>query len=121
MANLYRSREGLSARPVANSDEIQLRIDPVHADLDEEITGLHKKVTMLKTVAQEIESEAKFQNDYISQLQMALSKTQAGLKNNMKRLNRAMAQKGSNHVLHVILFGLACFSVLYLWSKHLRR
>ncbi|RVX23285.1 Bet1-like protein [Vitis vinifera] len=50
MANLYRSREGLSARPVANSDEIQLRIDPVHADLDEEITGLHKKVTMLKTV-----------------------------------------------------------------------
>ncbi|OVA03498.1 hypothetical protein BVC80_8325g10 [Macleaya cordata] len=45
----YRSREGLSTRAVSNSDEIQLRIDPMHADLDEEITGLHRKITQLKT------------------------------------------------------------------------
>lgn len=43
--------QGLSARPVANSDEIQLRIDPLHADLDEEISGLHKQVTQLKHVS----------------------------------------------------------------------
>ncbi|KAK6237926.1 hypothetical protein QUC31_003395, partial [Theobroma cacao] len=51
MANPYRSSQGLSARPVANSDEIQLRIDPLHADLDEEISGLHKQVTQLKHVS----------------------------------------------------------------------
>ncbi|OVA15259.1 hypothetical protein BVC80_5g49 [Macleaya cordata] len=64
----YRSREGLSTRAVSNSDEIQLRIDPMNADLDDEITGLRTKITQLKTVAQEIGSEAKFQNDFITQL-----------------------------------------------------
>ncbi|KAG2389699.1 Bet1-like protein [Vigna angularis] len=38
----YRSRDGLSTRPVGASEEIQLRIDPM--DLDEEITGLHRQV-----------------------------------------------------------------------------
>ena len=37
-------------RNAANSDEIQLRIDPVHGDLDEEIDGLHSRVRMLKGV-----------------------------------------------------------------------
>ncbi|CAL5415016.1 unnamed protein product [Camellia sinensis] len=64
----YRSREGLSTRQVGNSDEIQLRIDPMHGDLDDEITGLHKQVRLLRNVAQEIESEAKFQNDFLNQL-----------------------------------------------------
>ncbi|WOK92197.1 bet1-like protein [Canna indica] len=40
-----RWREGLVARPAA---EIQLRIDPVHGDLDEEIDGLHRKIRQLK-------------------------------------------------------------------------
>ncbi|CAL5348860.1 unnamed protein product [Camellia sinensis] len=44
----YRSREGLSTRQVGNSDEIQLRIDPMHGDLDDEITGLHKQVRLLR-------------------------------------------------------------------------
>ncbi|KDP29742.1 hypothetical protein JCGZ_18677 [Jatropha curcas] len=54
MANPYRSREGLSARTVGNSDEVQVRIDPVHADLDEEILGLHKQVSQLKNVCVEL-------------------------------------------------------------------
>ncbi|KAL5982345.1 hypothetical protein ACLOJK_016416 [Asimina triloba] len=66
-AGPLRSREGI-ARAAANSDEIQLRIDPMHADLDEEIVGLRTKLSQLKSVAQEIGSEAKFQNDFISQL-----------------------------------------------------
>ena len=37
-------------RNAASSDEIQLRIDPVHGDLDEEIDGLHSRVRMLKGV-----------------------------------------------------------------------
>lgn len=43
-------REGLFARPAASSDEIQLRIDPMHGDLDEEISGLYGKVRQLKGV-----------------------------------------------------------------------
>lgn len=42
--------DGLSARQGSNSDEIQLRIDPVHGDLDEEISGLHSQVRRLKSV-----------------------------------------------------------------------
>ncbi|KAM7253255.1 hypothetical protein ACFE04_025873 [Oxalis oulophora] len=73
----YRSREGLSTRPVAsNSDEIQLRIDPMHGDLDDGITSLYSQV------AQEIGTEAKSQKDFLDQLQMTLIKAQAGVKNN---------------------------------------
>ncbi|KAJ7943707.1 Bet1-like protein [Quillaja saponaria] len=121
MANPYRSSEGLSARPFGNSDEIQLRIDPVHADLDEEISGLHSQVRRLKSVAQEIEAETKLQNDIISDLQMAMSQARAGVKNGMRRLNRTISQHGSNHILHVIIFGLVCFSIVYFWTKLSRR
>ncbi|XP_052189174.1 bet1-like protein At4g14600 [Diospyros lotus] len=117
----YRSREGLSTRQVASSDEIQLRIDPMHGDLDDEITGLHKQVKLLRNVAQEIESEAKFQNDFLNQLQMTLIKAQAGVKNNMRRLNKSIIQQGSNHVIHVVLFALLCFTIVYFWSKFSRR
>ncbi|KAH7654679.1 protein transport protein SFT1 protein [Dioscorea alata] len=116
-----RSREGLTARPVAGTDEIQLRIDPMHGDLDEEISGLHQKIRRLKGVAQEIETEAKYQNDFISQLQMTLIKAQAGVKNNMRRLNKSIIQQGSNHVVHVVLFALFCFFLVYLWTKFSRR
>nr|GEY10497.1 BET1-like protein At4g14600 [Tanacetum cinerariifolium] len=88
----YRSREGLSTRQGTGSDEIQLRIDPMHADLDDEISGLRKQVRQLKNVASEIESEAKFQNEFINQLQMTLIKAQAGVKNNMRRLNKSIVQ-----------------------------
>jgi len=42
-------REGLSTRPVASSDEIQLHIDP-GIDFDDEITGLRGQVRKLKNV-----------------------------------------------------------------------
>ncbi|XP_058096974.1 bet1-like protein At4g14600 [Magnolia sinica] len=116
-----RSREGINTRAAANSNEIQLRIDPMHADLDEEIVGLRSKLSQLKNVAQEIGSEAKFQNDFITQLQMTMIKAQAGVKNNMRRLNKSIIQQGSNHVMHVVLFALLCFFAVYLWSKISRR
>ncbi|RXH73917.1 hypothetical protein DVH24_016739 [Malus domestica] len=102
----YRSREGLNPRPAANMDEIQLRIDPMHADLDEDINGLHNQV------AQVIGTEAKFQNEFLDQLHMTLLKGQAGLKNNVRRLNRSIIRSGSNHVVHVVAFGLVCFFVV---------
>ncbi|KAJ8426645.1 hypothetical protein Cgig2_029829 [Carnegiea gigantea] len=81
----FRSSDGLSTRQVGTSDEIQLRIDPMHADLDNEIMGLRSQVKKLKNVsfvysnqifmsqaaslvAQEIHSEAKYQNEFVNQL-----------------------------------------------------
>ncbi|XP_021683643.2 bet1-like protein At4g14600 isoform X2 [Hevea brasiliensis] len=64
----YRSREGLSTRPVAGSDEIQLRIDPMQADFDDEISGLRSQVRQLRNVAQEIGMEAKFHKDFLDKL-----------------------------------------------------
>lgn len=117
----YRSREGLSTRPAASSDEIQLQIDPMQGDLDDEISGLHGQIKRLKSVAREIESEAKYQNDFLNQLQMTLIKAQAGVKNNMRRLNRSIIQQGSNHIVHVVVFALLIFTMLYLYSKISRR
>ncbi|GKV09426.1 hypothetical protein SLE2022_325630 [Rubroshorea leprosula] len=116
----YRSREGLSTRPVAGSDEIQLRIDPMHGDLDDEITGLRSQVRQLRNVAHEIGSEAKFQKDFLEQLQMIMIKAQAGVKNNIRKLNKSIIKNGSNHIVHVVLFALLCFFLVYMWSKLFR-
>ncbi|GAB4841133.1 hypothetical protein Ancab_021877 [Ancistrocladus abbreviatus] len=90
-------------------------------DLDDEIMGLRKQVRQLRNVAQEIESEAKFQNDFMNQLQMTLIKVQAGVKNNVRRLNKSVVQSGSSHILHVVLFALFCLFLVVLWSKISRR
>lgn len=47
---LLECREGLTTRAATGSDEIQLRIDPLNADLDDEITGLRKQIRQLKGV-----------------------------------------------------------------------
>ncbi|KAK1588037.1 hypothetical protein Q3G72_019307 [Acer saccharum] len=60
----------------------------MNADMDDEITGLRNHVRQLRNVAQEIHSEATFQKDFLDQLQMTLIKAQAGVKNNMRRLNK---------------------------------
>ncbi|KAH0917936.1 hypothetical protein HID58_025596 [Brassica napus] len=127
----YRSRDGLSTRSGAGSEEIQLRIDPMHSDLDDEITGLHGQVRQLKNVipllfeesmiAQEIGSEAKFQRDFLDELQMTLIRAQAGVKNNIRKLNLSIIQSGNNHIMHVVLFALFCFFILYMWSKMFKR
>ncbi|KAJ8762545.1 hypothetical protein K2173_007984 [Erythroxylum novogranatense] len=118
----YRSREGLSTRPAASSDEIQLRIDPMHADLDDEISGLRSQVKQLRNVSGSGDkTEAKFQKDFLDQLQMTVIKAQAGVKNNIRKLNQSIIKNGANHVVHVVLFALFCFFVVYMWSKVSRR
>ncbi|CAN0877307.1 Bet1-like protein At4g14600 [Linum grandiflorum] len=39
------------SRQAATSDEIQLRIDPMSADFDDEITGLRSQVKQLRNVS----------------------------------------------------------------------
>lgn len=45
------SREGLASRQAADSDEIQLQIDPLRGDLDDHISGLRGKIRKLKGVS----------------------------------------------------------------------
>ncbi|XP_065847830.1 bet1-like protein At4g14600 [Euphorbia lathyris] len=117
----FRSREGLSTRSAAGSDEIQLRIDPMQTDFDDEISGLRSQVRQLRNVAQDIGSEAKFQKDFLDQLQMTMIRAQAGVKNNIRKLNKSIIKNGGNHVVHVVIFALICFFLVYLWSKVSRR
>ncbi|KAF8075618.1 hypothetical protein N665_1076s0011 [Sinapis alba] len=117
----YRSRDGLSTRTGAGSEELQLRIDPMHSDLDDEITGLHGQVRQLKNIAKEIGSEAQFQKNFLDELQVTLMRAQAGVKNNIKKLNLSIIRSGNNHVMHVVLFALLCFFILYMWSKMFKR
>eukprot|EP00249_Psilotum_nudum_P009031 c21664_g1_i3 orf=441-803(+) len=117
MASSYRSRHGLSNRAPLQNDQLQVRVDPIQEDVDEAIVGLHTKVKELKHVAQAIETETKYQNELLSQLEGTVMRGQAALKNTMRRLNQSIIQQGSNHVLHVVLFSLFCFFLVYLWSK----
>ncbi|PNX96491.1 bet1-like protein [Trifolium pratense] len=106
----FRSSEGLSTRTAAaSSDEIQLRIDPV-GDLDDEITGYTMGFFVVnlnplvpeegdscntkfgRRVAEEIGTEVKSQKDFLEELQMTMAKAQAGVKNNLRRLNRSIVR-----------------------------
>ncbi|CAI0422041.1 unnamed protein product [Linum tenue] len=115
--------EGLSARPVltGSADEVQLRIDPVHADLDDEILSLQSQVSQLKNVSFSTSLFLQFSLFCLMQQQRLMSNAEAGVKNGMKKLNRTVAQHKSNHILQVIVFGLMCFAVVYLWTKVWRR
>ncbi|KAI3873225.1 hypothetical protein MKX03_024984 [Papaver bracteatum] len=123
MAGGLPSYGAVSHRPSTGSghnnsfNELQIRIDPMNADLDEEVSDIRSKISQLKKVAQEIGSEAKYQSDLISQLQMAVIKSQAGLKGNMKWIDKKAIQTGLNHLFHVMLFSASfCFLVVYFWS-----
>lgn len=52
---------------------------------------------------------------------MAVMKAPAGVKNNLRKLNKVIIKKGGNHIGHVVLFAVICFLVVYLWSKMYRR
>ncbi|KAH9571637.1 hypothetical protein CY35_02G104800 [Sphagnum magellanicum] len=117
----YYSSVGQRTRTYPPNDQVQLRVDPIHGDLDEEVHGLHGKVVQLKQLAQHIESETKFQNELLNQLEATVAKAQAGLKSTMRRLNRNLAQRGLSPVVIVVLFALFCFFCVFLWSKFQRR
>jgi hypothetical protein len=53
--------------------------------------------------------------------QITMAKAQAGVKNNLRRLNKSIVRNGANHIVHVISFALICFLIVYLWSKMSRK
>ncbi|CAI0463811.1 unnamed protein product [Linum tenue] len=117
----FRSRDGLSTRQAASSDEIQLRIDPMSADFDDEITGLRSQVRQLRNLVIDAASNPTLWHYRLIEQQMTLIKAQASVKNNIRKLNKSIIKNGSNHIVHVVLFALLCFFILYLWTKVSRR
>ncbi|KAG0561618.1 hypothetical protein M758_9G062900 [Ceratodon purpureus] len=103
-----------------NSDQVQLRVDP-RDQLDEEIYGLRGQVAKLKQVAGQIESETKYQNELLNQLEETVAKGQAMLKSTMRKLNRNLNQRGISPLYLTVGFALLCFFFVYLYIKFFRR
>ncbi|XP_048130902.1 bet1-like protein At4g14600 isoform X2 [Rhodamnia argentea] len=113
----FRSHQGLMPRVAARSDEFVLQIDPVDGGLDHEVGGLCRQVHQLRNVAQEIDREAKFQNDMLNQLQLTLIKARAGVMSNIRRLNKSIVHCGSNHAIHIVVFALIRVFSVYVRYK----
>ncbi|KAG6553277.1 hypothetical protein Mapa_005011 [Marchantia paleacea] len=114
------TRPGLSNRAPAHQDQVQLGGHSIYGDIDEEIGVLDVKVDQLKNIAQVIETETKYQNELLNQLEETMAKAQAGVKTAMKRMSKSVIQNGSNHLVHVVLFGILFFTFIYLWAKFVR-
>ncbi|KAL3512767.1 hypothetical protein ACH5RR_025484 [Cinchona calisaya] len=83
-----------------------LQIDDLEkGQLNPGVTDLRQQVRQLRNASQETEAEGKCRKNSFNPLQKTFIKAQAGLKNNMKRLNLSIVRGGSNHVKRVV-FGL---------------
>ncbi|KAL2634001.1 hypothetical protein R1flu_005480 [Riccia fluitans] len=119
MAKASSYRSGLSNRTSGQQEQSHVGVS-IYGDIDEEIGVLHSKVGQLKNIAQVIETETKYQNELLNQLEEAVAKAQAGVKSAMKKMSRSVIQNGSNHVVHTVLFGILFFTFIYLWAKFFR-
>eukprot|EP00475_Leptophrys_vorax_P013714 TRINITY_DN20079_c0_g1_i2.p1 TRINITY_DN20079_c0_g1~~TRINITY_DN20079_c0_g1_i2.p1 ORF type:complete len:124 (-),score=4.79 TRINITY_DN20079_c0_g1_i2:44-415(-) len=99
------------------SEHIQLQVDPIRAGLDHEIGSLREQVSKLKRVAGDIAQETREQNSILQQLEQTMTQARAAVRNTMRKVDKHMKGSGSSHLLHVILFALACFLFVYLWKK----
>lgn len=114
----YRSEGGFSQRSslLGDHQQLQVKVDS-REEIDNHVSGLRAQLHKLKHVASEIHNETKQQQELMQQLEQALISGQAAIKNGVRKLNRALASSGSAYLVHVILFALFCFFLVYLWSK----
>ncbi|CAH8276676.1 unnamed protein product [Arabidopsis lyrata] len=52
---------------------------------------------------------------------MTLIRAQAGVNNNIRKLNMSINRSGNNHIMHVVLFTLLVSFIVYMWSKMFKR
>ena len=75
---------------------------------------------MLRTciqVSKAINQEAELSRQEAASLEEVLENAKVAMKRSMRRLNRALEQSKSNHLLYLVLFVLGCFLLIYLWAK----
>ena len=68
-------------------------------------------------VSRAINDEAEKSRQEAASLEEILDNAKIALKRSMRRLNRALEQSKSNHLLYLVLFVLGCFFLIYLWAK----
>eukprot|EP00890_Picochlorum_soloecismus_P005608 jgi/Picsp_1/6048/NSC_03402-R1_cell division cycle 5-like protein len=111
----FASRPGLSSRqPLFGSssqthDQLEINMEAGTYDIDEDIADLHSSVKRLKHVSKAIQEETSLTQQIVETLENSLDIAKLTLKQTMKRLDRVAKKTRSNHVLYVLLFGLALF------------
>ncbi|KAI8109081.1 hypothetical protein M9435_005497 [Picochlorum sp. BPE23] len=119
----YASRSGLSSRQslFGNSsqshEQLEINMEAGTYDIDEDIADLHSSVKGLKHVSRAIQEETSLTQQIVETLENSLDMAKMTLKQTMKRLDRVSKKSRSNHVLYVLLFGLALFFCAYFWIK----
>eukprot|EP00891_Asterochloris_glomerata_P007438 jgi/Astpho2/7438/gw1.00114.194.1_t len=90
---------------------------PGQYDFDSEVEGLRSQLGRLKEVASAIGEESKLQNSAIAGLEDAMERAQHAMKRGLRKVNKALQQSKSNHFMHLALFCLLIFCVLYAWLR----
>ena len=71
-------------------------------------------------VSRAINQEAELSRQDAASLEEVLENAKVAMKRSMRRLNRALEQSKSNHLLYLVVFVLGCFLLIYLWAKFYR-
>ena len=86
-------------------------------DVDEDIMDLHASVRRLKHVSKAIQEETTVTGKILEALSSSMESASLTLKQTMKRLDRVSRKTRSNHVLYVVVFGVAIFFAVFFWIK----
>ncbi|KAI3429452.1 hypothetical protein D9Q98_005545 [Chlorella vulgaris] len=121
----FTSRPGLNARQplfggagsAQHNDQLQINIESGALDIDDEIDQLSSSLGRLKQVSEAIGEENRLTAQVMDSLETAMEQARLSLRKTMKRLGRAFRQSKSNHMLYLMLFGLAMFFAVFFWSK----
>ncbi|PNW79193.1 hypothetical protein CHLRE_09g405600v5 [Chlamydomonas reinhardtii] len=108
----YPSRGGLSSR---QQDQVTINVGKF--DFDSEVEGLRGHVKKIKQLSLAIEDERKEQGEIINSLEDTMERAKLVMRRAMGRLNIAARQARSNHMLYLVLFAVAMFTVLYVLGK----
>lgn len=68
-------------------------------------------------MSEAIGEENRLTAQVMDSLETAMEQARLSLRKTMKRLGRAFRQSKSNHMLYLMLFGLAMFFAVFFWSK----
>ena len=81
---------GLAQR--AGAQQQQLQVD--EGDIEEQLDGLHDRVSRLRRVVGAIDDESKAQSALVAELEGAMLRTQAALRETLRKMNRIYASGG---------------------------
>ena len=82
----------VAPRCLAGAQQQQLQVD--EGDIEEQLDGLHDRVSRLRRVVGAIDDESKAQSALVAELEGAMLRTQAALRETLRKMNRIYASGG---------------------------